>query len=242
MFLRSHLGKFEVLCQNFVTMASALNRILREDERQEKLLEVALHAADALDAVRSRSLYRHVAKRVEADAAGSSEPKPVAADKPTSKPSKSNGEGHYTKKAEEYVFANGKKGVTTREVSNAIGQSYGSADGTLRHVAEKWKTIVRRDDKWFPVPNAKRRADNEGTITIGQAITTTFHRNGNTPLAAKDIFKGVKAVLPAAKKGSVDAQLVAMRKNGTLVQNGTAPHGGGLYHLATGGADAANVN
>lgn len=226
-------------------MASALNRILREDERQEKLLEAAIHAADALDAVRRRSLYRHVAKRVEADATGAKEPEQeqgaTKASKPARQPSKSNGKGSYADAAEDYVLAH-KKGSTTREISDAIGQNYGSADGTLRYIEAKRETIERRDNKWFPVANAKR-AVRERPTSIGQAITTVFEKNGNTPLAAKDIFKGVKAVLPDAKKGSVDAQLVGMRKNDLLVQKGEAPHGGGLYCLAKmEGAQAASAN
>lgn len=227
-------------------MASVLHRILREDERQEKLLEDAIHAADALSPEGRRRLYRHLVKRIEAEATGTGtvEPKRTSSDtKSNPKPTNSDDKVPFTEKAEEFVFANGKKGVTTRQVADHIGQNYGSAHGTLHYVAEKWETIVRRDDAWFPAPNAKRRGSGDRPVTIGETISAVFRRNGNTPLAAKDIFKGVKATLPDAKKGSVDAQLVGMRKDGTLVQNGEAPHGGGLYHLADhGGASTANAN
>lgn len=229
-------------------MGSKVESALREDERQEKLLADAIRAADLLDAVRRRSLYRHVLKRVEADVAGAPKskrsqtaPKPTT-DTASSNGSKTNGAGTYTDQGEEFVLAS-KKGVTTRQFADHSGQSYGSADGTLRYVAENRGTIIRRDDKWFPVPGAKRRPTKNQAVTIGAAVTMVFEKNGNSPLAAKDIFKGVKATLPDAKKGSVDAQLVGLRKDGTLVQKGTAPHGGGLYHLANyGGAQAANAN
>lgn len=204
-------------------------------------------------------LFQHVKARILADAAGpiaeeaavivsdAESPKParkarrVQPTKPTGKRRKTNGEGSYMDRAEAHVLSH-KNGVTTRQVAEVIGQEYGSAHGTLRLVAKSRKTIVRRSKKWVPVPNAKRQV-REHKMTIGDAVTTVFKRNDNQPLAAKDIYRSVKVMLPDAKKGSVDAQLVHLRKDGMLVQKGTAPHGGGLYCLANhGGAHAAVPN
>jgi hypothetical protein len=220
--------------------AQKLNQILREDERQENLLEDAIRTADALDAVRSLRLYRHVMKRVENLASATvtevkaSEPAPTSM--PTTAPM-TGGKVTYADKAEAFIFANAKKGVTTRAVGEAIGQNYRSADATIRYVVDRRKSVERRDNKWFPKGDAKPDQGHDRELTNGEAITTVFQRNGNTPLAAKDVFVAVKAISPKAKKGSVDAQLVVMRNEGKIVRSGDAPHGGGLYHLTNlGGA------
>jgi len=216
-----------------------IKQALREDERQEKLLEEALRVSDLLDPVRRRSLFRHVLKQVEADAprVSTKAKKP----KPTPTTEKPEGATSYANRAETFVLAN-KKGVTTRQVSDHIGQNYSSTDSTLRHVLDTRHTIEHRDNLWVPSGKANGAA-RKRPMTHAEAIAAAFERVGNKPMAAKDIFKAVTEIIPTAKKPSIDAQLVYMRRRGALVQKGDAPHGGGLYCLANfGGAQAATAS
>lgn len=59
--------------------------------------------------------------------------------------------GSFTARAVAFVAAN-PQGVTTKEVSEAIGQSSHSADTTLRSIMKSRRIIDRRDNLWFPIP------------------------------------------------------------------------------------------
>jgi hypothetical protein len=94
-------------------MASALNRLLREEERQEKLLESALAAAKALAPAGRRRLYLQLGRQIESEATDSDvNAEPVAAPKqPKSarKPQKAkvadkaNGEAKFVDLAEDFA-------------------------------------------------------------------------------------------------------------------------------------------
>ena len=213
-------------------MDAELKRALREDERQEKLLAEAIRTLGLLDPVRRRSLYRHLMEQIKADTSEikptSEKPKPVA---------QKNEATSFADRAEAFVLAS-KKGVTTRQVSDHIGQNYGSTDSTLRYIMKRG-TIARRDNLW--VSSGARGSARP--MTLAEAVTAAFEQVNNRPMAAKEIFGGVHELMPTAKKPSVDATLVYMRRSGALVQKGDAPHGGGLYCLAKfGGAQAAAAN
>jgi hypothetical protein len=225
---------------------SPLDLVLAEDERQEKLLVVAMAAADVLAPATRRRLFRHLKMGLELETkVGHEAPKPKAASTTNGKKAPPSPEPSddtsFLDKAEALVLAK-KTGITTREVADTIGQKYRSADGTLRHIASVRKTIEKIDHEWFPVDPNREAVPREVKLTIRRVITQVFEKNGNKPLAAKDVFAAAALIKPDLKKGSVDAELVLMRQADLLVQNGTSPQGGGLYHLVNGGAQTASAN
>jgi hypothetical protein len=217
---------------------STLDHLLLEDERQEQLLAKAFSAVDALSREGRRRLFRHLKARVEAEAEigeGREPTKSAPAKKTAAVSSSDRDQGPtYADQAEAFVLGR-PDGVTNREVADATGQDVKPTDGTLRHVARSRRTIERRGNRWFPT-GAPLLPSRTTELTIREAVKKVFESNGNKPLAAQNIYREALIFKHDLKKGSLDAELVNMRAAEILTQSGTAPSGGGLYHLATGGA------
>lgn len=160
-----------------------------------------------------------------------------------SKPRVKNGHGDYrsyTDQTEALILGQKKgTGMTAREVSDATGQKVGSADGTLRYIANNRKTIEKRDDgKWYAIASGKRPQSGP-KMGVREQIVAAYEGNANAPWATRDIA----AALPDVKRGTLDKTLVGMRADGILISCGSDPKGvGGLYKLKDAGGARAAAN
>ena len=222
-------------------MSSVTEQKRREAKRQEVLLTEAMGIANKLAEPCRLRLYDYLDRLIET---GDTEaPTPTETDAPVERKSRTvgkrhatNGEGSYTDKTEALILGlSPKKGMTAREVSDATGQKVGSADGTLRYIANNRKTIEKRDGKWYALASGKRPQGGP-KVGVREQIVAAYEKNGNAPWATRDIA----AALPDVKRGTLDKTLVGMRADGILISCGSDPKGvGGLYKLKDGGARAA---
>ena len=209
-------------------MVSEFQKVLEEDKRRKRLLQLAMDAADDLSPVSRRDLYLWLENRIRDDLrSGQNDSSDV--------PVSDGNRGSFVDRAYEFLLSQ-KAGATTKQVSAAIGQKAGPTDSTLRLLVAK-TVVSRRDKLWFAKAPPKSK---EPTLT--QTIRQVFASNGNRPLGASDLFAAVQGTLPNVRKGSLDTLVSRMRKRGELVQNGSGARGG-LYQLArSGGADLATAN
>ena len=204
-----------------------VEKIRHEQDARKRRLEAARAAEAALKEDERREFFAEIYAKVEVEAAGI-EAKPTPPASRSRLPSKANGtSGKKTDRAEAFVFAH-PNGVSASEVADEIGQRIRTAESTLRQVKKTRKSIVRRSGKWFP---AGERSQSGAKITLREAILKTL--DGGKKLGTRDIFHGVLRSLPAAKKGSVAAEIMRAKRDGLVVIAGQGPRGL-LYASETG--------
>jgi hypothetical protein len=210
-----------------VADVSEFQKVLEEDKRRKRLLQLAMDAADDLSPVSRRDLYLWLENRIRDDLrSGQSDSADVRAS--------DRNDGSFVDRAYEFLLTRS-LGATTRQVADAIGQKVGPADSTLRLLVSR-SSVSRRGKLWFAKAPSKSK---EPTLT--QTIRQIFASNGNRPLAVNELFAAVRETLPNVRKGSLYTLCTRMRKRKELVQNGSGARGG-LYQLAqTGGASGADV-
>ena len=236
-------------------MSVVSDKKLREAKRQERQLTSLMEAAKELPEASLLRLYLYIDDLLGTDAETSPSVETEVEsevhephkreDRTTTKPRvKKSGHGDYrsyTDQTEALIVGLGsKKGMTSMEVSQATGQKRGSADGTLRYIANDRKTIEKSNDgKWYAVANGKRPPSGP-KMGAREQIVAAYEGNANAPWATRDIA----AALPDVKRGTLDKTLVGMRADGILISCGSDPNGsGGLYKLANpqGGARAGLI-
>jgi hypothetical protein len=232
---------------------SVLDRVQHETA-QKKQRDHAVNTAAALIIAlpreqRAGALSEMIAKIDLAEA------EEAAASKPTNEPPKvaSNGappvekvetDGRsFVEKAEEYIRAH-PEGVRTRDVAKAIGQDVSNVDGTLR-ILLKRGDIVRdqKNRKWYPANAPAQKPETKPEkMTIRELIYAVFAVE-KAPLGAAALYKGIQKIKPEINRSSVDGEINRMKKEHPplIVAVGTAPHGGSLYNLATGGGHAGTA-
>jgi hypothetical protein len=224
-------------------MSSVIEQKRREAKRQEVLLMEAMGIAKKLAEPCRLRLYDYLGRLIEtgdAETPPTPETDAPSTEQKAGKRHATNGEGSYTDRTEALILGLGpKNGMTTREVSDTTGQKRGSADGTLRYISNRRKTIEKRKDgKWYAVASGKRPQSGP-KMGVREEIVAAFEGNGNAPLATRDIA----IALPDVKRGTLDKTLVGMRADGILISCGSDPKGvGGLYKLAKDGGARATAN
>lgn len=122
----------------------------------------------------------------------------------------------FTDRAEALLIQN-PDGLTTRDVAEMIGQQPASTDGTLRSIAQRRKTIERRDGLWFPV-NARGQFQRE--------ILEAFQRV-EYPLTASMICER----MPLFDSDMIVAELARMHQDGLLIV-GSSPSIEAFYYIS----------
>lgn len=192
--------------------------MVRAGRERKARMALALAAFKALSTDERSELLAELFPEVEAEG-----------DTPTASSTPTRPEGSFADRAEALVLRS-PHGLTTKEVADGIGQAVASCDGTLRLLVKRG-TIERRDNKWWPLTLKVVTTPQRKTLRdlISEVITAA-----GKPIGASDIFHGVLALKPDAKRPSIDAELVRMRKDNLLVQQGVGANNGGLFVLRGG--------
>lgn len=153
----------------------------------------------------------------------------------------------YVDRAETFVRAH-PEGVTTAEVSKAIGQKSKNADVSLRCLLKRG-SVERRARKWWPlnsqntVGSSETRSSEATELrhSVRELILEVLAREESDPLSASAIYHKIKELHPKAVKGSIDGQIFHMRKKGLIFAAGSNGRGS-LYALSRGGSRIEGQN
>lgn len=203
---------------------SLADRIVQQARESKQRKDAALAAVLALPLEQRREVLAELITRAEAEETTSTAPKVVAGQAGTPWES-----GSFTDKAEAFVLAH-PKGVSTRQVSGAIGQDVSSVDGSLRNASKRGR-ISRQGRLWAPVPFEEGGLPATDKLTIRDKINQVFGSNGNAPLGAAALTSAIHALYPDINRSSVDGEMNRMRNANLLLQVGVGPNGGGIYKL-----------